>query len=129
MIKTIIQIIYETASFKTTNEYSPSKYAFDLLQDLCSAEDTCEVCLCNEDVIDYLIKPLKAILQIKKNQNQSLASISSASSSTATNCFIYEESCMLILANVLSKLASTQCGYFQLLYNDSKQNFSPILNK
>jgi hypothetical protein len=31
---------------------------------------------------------------------------------------------MHIVANVLSKLASTECGYFQLLYNNSKQNFT-----
>ena len=38
----------------------------------------------------------------------------------------YDESCMHIIANVLSKLASTECGYFQLLFNDSKQNFKSL---
>ncbi len=36
---------------------------------------------------------------------------------------------MHIIANVLSKLASTECGYFQLLYNNSSQNFQPSLSK
>jgi len=104
-----------------------------LLQDLCAAEETCEVCFCNEEVIEHLIKPLKAILQLKKNQNQvSISSLSSNINNTnglASNNFLYDESCMLIIANVLSKLASTECGYSQLIFNDSKQNFSPVLNK
>ncbi len=36
---------------------------------------------------------------------------------------------MHIIANVLSKLASTECGYFQLLYTNPGQNFQPGPNK
>ncbi len=86
--------------------------------------------MCNEDVIEFLIKPLKAILQMKKIPAQSsLSSISSNMNSNSALNVVYDENCMLIIANVLSKLASTECGYFQLLFNDSRQNFSPVLNK
>lgn len=125
LIKSIIQIIFETSSFKTLNDFSPSKYAFDLLQDLCSAEETCRVCLCNEEVIEHLIKPLKTIMLLKKPSNQ-LATGSATSINTPNLC---DENCMHIIANVLAKLASTECGYFQLLYNDSKQNFLTTTNK
>ena len=133
LIKTIIQIIFETSAFKTANEFSPSKYAYDFLQDLCESENTCEACLCNEEVIEHLIKPLKTIINMKKGGAQSLSassnmnSMSGFSSSSGT---YYDESCMLIVANVLSKLASTQCGYRQLIFNDSKKNFStnPVKN-
>lgn len=128
LIKAIIQVIFETSSFKTLNEYSPSKYAYDLLQDLCAAEETCRVCLCNEEVIEQLIKPLRSIMQLnKKPTNSQLASTSSSSISSNSN--LYDANCMHIIANVLSKLASTECGYFQLLYNDSRQNFSAHFNK
>ena len=124
LIKTIIQIIFETAAFKTANEYSPSKNAYDFLQDLCESENTCEACLCNEEVIEQLIKPLKAIMNIKKGA-QSVTTMSGSSSGGT----YYDESCMLIVANVLSKLASTECGYRQLIYNDSNKKFSTTLTK
>jgi hypothetical protein len=126
LIKTIIQIIFETAAFKTANEFSPSKYAYDFLQDLCESENTCEACLCNEEVIEYLIKPMKTIMNMKKSVTSSSSNMTGFSSSSGT---YYDESCMLIVANVLSKLASTQCGYRQLIFNDSKKNFSTGLVK
>jgi hypothetical protein len=64
LIKAIIQLVFETAHFRALNEHSPAKYAFDLLQDLCAAEETCRACLCHEEVIEQLLKPLKSILQV-----------------------------------------------------------------
>ena len=124
----IIQIIFDTAAFKTANEFSHSKYAYDFLQDLCESENTCEACLCNEEVIEHLIKPLKAIISAKKS-TQSVSSAANVSGSSSSSSY-YDESCMLIVANVLSKLASTECGYRQLIFNDSKKNFttSPVKN-
>jgi hypothetical protein len=74
LIKSVIQIIFETASFKSPNDLSPSRHAYDLLQDLCAAEATCRVCLCHEEVIEQLIKPLRALMQPnKKVANNCLA--------------------------------------------------------
>ncbi len=64
LIKTIIQLVFETSHFRTPNEHSPSKHVFELLQDLCASEETCRVCLCNEEVIEQLLKPLKSIMQV-----------------------------------------------------------------
>ena len=47
-------------------EFSPAKCALDLLHDLCVTEDTCAACLCNDEVIEQLIKPLKTIMKTKK---------------------------------------------------------------
>lgn len=129
LIKAIIQIVFETSHFKTLNEHSPSKYAFDLLQDLSVAEETCRVCLCNEEVIEQLIKPLKSIMQMNKKPSSGshLSSTSNSSISSVSN--LYDESCMSIVANVLAKLASTECGYSQLLYSDSKTKFQVGFNR
>ena len=119
LVQIIIQIVLDTAQLKnlTTDHYSPSKYCYELLQDLCVAEEACEACLCNEEVVDQLIKPLKTIMQ----QQQQAKKDSSLMNNSAS---AWDESCMLLIANVLSKLASTQCGYRQLLYNDSRQQTS-----
>jgi hypothetical protein len=39
----------------------------------------------------------------------------------------YGETCILYMANVLSKLASTESGYKQLIYGESKNNL--VINK
>lgn len=96
-----------------------------MLQDLCVAEETCDACLCNEEVIDQLLKPIKSIIQNKKTTQTVSSSINLNSSLNA----LYDESCMLMIANVLSKLASTESGYRHLLFNDSKENFSFNSNK
>ncbi|CAF0787645.1 unnamed protein product, partial [Brachionus calyciflorus] len=123
LIKIVIQLIFDTASSKTSNEFSPSKYAYELLQDLCIAEDTCDACLCNEEIIDQLLKPIKSIIQNKKLSQPSSSNLNSSLSP------VYDESCLLKIANVLSKLASTEHGYKQLLFNNSKLNLSFDKNK
>lgn len=77
--------------------------------DLCISEDTCKACLCNEEVIDYLLNPIKTLMQSKKSDQ--------------TISVHFDESCMLLIANVLSKLASTENGYLQLLFNNTRQDF------
>ena len=99
------------------------------------------MCLCNEEVIDQLIRPLKTIMQVNSSKQQkttsgghilssvSASSVSGGLGATVDNSInLYDESCMHIVANVLSKLASTECGYFQLLYNDSRKSFQPGFN-
>lgn len=83
--------------------------------DLCIAEDTCDACLCNEEVIDFLLSPVKTLMQLKKNDQSILVH--------------YDETCMLLIANVLSKLASTENGYLQLLFNSTRQDFLSNSNK
>lgn len=86
-----------------------------MLTDLCVSEDTCKACLCNEEVIDYLLKPIKTIMNSSKS-DQPLT-------------VFFDESCMLLIANVLSKLASTENGYRQLLFNNTTQDFFSNSNK
>jgi hypothetical protein len=119
-----------------------------LLQDLCVAEETCEACLCNQEVIDQLIHPLRMILQNQKKTVYIFGNFSfsmflhklyfSNLKITATNSANYpqtinsnmrfDENCLLLTANVLSRIASTECGYKQLLYNDSKEK-NKLFNK
>ena len=49
---------------------------------------------------------------------------STSSSSISSSASLYDENCMHLIANVLSKLAATESGYFQLLYGEPRQNLS-----
>lgn len=111
LMKSIIQILFDQ-SISKSNLYSPPKYTCNLLLDLCSAEDTCEACFCHDDVIDLLLKPVRTILQLKRNSNTPAP---------------YDESCITHMANILSKLASTESGYRQLLFGELKTNI--VINK
>ena len=55
-------------------------------------------------------------MQPSTNLNASTTSV--VSSSTTSSEVVYDATCMNMLASVLSKLASTECGYRQLVYND-----------
>jgi hypothetical protein len=112
LIKCMIQIMFDSCAMMPTktNQYSPPKYTCNLLIDLCSSEETCNACFCSDDVIDLLLKPIKTIMQLKKN-----------------SAVPFDENSILYMCSVLSAIASTETGYKQLVISDLNTNI--LMNK
>ncbi|XP_077866594.1 protein broad-minded-like [Saccoglossus kowalevskii] len=109
LLVALIQLLSDGGSqhmLKRAAVFDPGNLVRDVLKNLSASHAVCSACICKNKVITELISPIKSWLPGKKNKAPSK---------------LPKESTLLHIAEILSVLASLQCGRQILLYGESKE--------
>lgn len=85
--------------------YDPARLVAEVLKELCSSEQACEICLFNDEITNTLLSPISHFLDIAEHQTPG-------------------EKTLLHVADILSIMASSTKGRRHLMYGEKKDIFS-----